>query len=86
MVQRLRLNVPNAGDQGLIPGQGTKFHRQQLRVQILQLKISYATTKTQCSQTKCKKKINSNNIFLIKMAPIIQTCHKVAELNEILKI
>ena len=43
MVQWLRLHAPNAGAPGLIPGQGTRSH-------MLQLKIFYAATKTQCSQ------------------------------------
>ena len=31
VVQWLRLHAPNAGDPGLIPGQGTRFHMPQLR-------------------------------------------------------
>ena len=31
MVQWLRLRAPNAGDQGSIPAQGTRFHILQLR-------------------------------------------------------
>ena len=38
-----RPHTPNAGDLGLIPGQGT-------RSPILQPKIPHASTKTQCSQ------------------------------------
>ena len=43
VVQGLTLHAPNAGAPGLIPGQGTRSH-------MLQLKILYAATKTQCSQ------------------------------------
>ena len=46
VVQWLRLRAPNAGDPGSIPGQGTRFHMPQLRVCMLQLKITQATTKT----------------------------------------
>ena len=45
MVQWLSLCTPSAGDTGLIPGQGTKFHMLQLRVHMLQLKILHAATK-----------------------------------------
>ena len=31
VVQGLRLHTPNAGDRGLIPGQGTRSHTPQLR-------------------------------------------------------
>ena len=40
MVQWLRLQAPNAGGPGLIPGQGTRSHMPQLRGCILQLKPS----------------------------------------------
>ena len=50
MVQRLRLCTPNAGGPGSIPGQGTRSHRLQLRVCMLQLKITHAATKTWHSQ------------------------------------
>ena len=43
VVQWLRLRAPNAGNPGLIPGQGTRVHLQQL-------KILHATIKTNCSQ------------------------------------
>ena len=48
VVQWLRLCATNAGDQGSIPGQGTRSH-------ILQLKIPSAKTKTQCHQIKTKQ-------------------------------
>ena len=32
MVQWLRLGSPDAGDPGLMPGQGTRYHTAQLRV------------------------------------------------------
>ncbi|TEA36535.1 hypothetical protein DBR06_SOUSAS15910004, partial [Sousa chinensis] len=44
-VQWLRLCAPNAGDPGLIPGQGTRSHMPQLRVRILQLRSPHAATK-----------------------------------------
>ena len=52
----LRLYALNAGALGLIPGQGTRSHRPQLRVCILKrrLKISGAATKTAHSQKKKK--------------------------------
>ena len=43
VVQWLKLHSHNAGDLGLIPGQGTRSH-------MPQLKILHATTKTQHSQ------------------------------------
>ena len=43
MVQWLRLKAPKAGGRGPIPGQETRFH-------MLQLKIQNAVTKTWCSQ------------------------------------
>ena len=43
MVEWVRLWAPNAGDLGSIPGQGTRFRMQQL-------KIPNATTKTQHCQ------------------------------------
>ena len=48
VVQWLRLHTPGAGSLGLIPGQGTinRPHLLQLRVQMLQLKILQAATKT----------------------------------------
>ena len=50
VVQWLHLCAPNAGGQGLIPGQGTRPHMPQLRVHMLQLKIPCAATKIQHSQ------------------------------------
>ena len=38
MVRWLRFHIPNAGDPGLIPGQETKSHMLQLKVQLPQLK------------------------------------------------
>ena len=48
MLQWLRPHAPNAGDPGLIPGQGTRFHTLQLRVCRPQLKIPRATAKRPC--------------------------------------
>ena len=45
VVQWLRLCIPNAGNKGLIPRQGTRSHMPQLRVHMLQLKILHATVK-----------------------------------------
>ena len=58
MVQWLRLQAPNAGGLGSIPGQGTRSGMPRLRVHMLQLKIPHAATKTPCSQ------INKLKIFL----------------------
>ena len=44
VVQWLKRCLPNAGDQGLIPGQETRPHMPQLRVCMMQLKILRATT------------------------------------------
>ena len=63
VVHWLRLQAPNAGDLGLIPGLGNRSHIPQFRVCMLQLKILHAakieippaTTKTGCSQVKKKK-------------------------------
>ena len=63
VVQWLRLQAPNSGVLGSIPGQRTRTHMEQLRVHTLQLKILRAmqqqrlkilraTTKTQRSQIK----------------------------------
>ena len=46
VVQGLRLQVPNAGGPGLIPGQGTRSHLLQPRLPMTQLKIPYAVIKT----------------------------------------
>ena len=43
--KKKRLHTPNAGGLGSILGQGTRLHRPQLRVYMLQLKISNATVK-----------------------------------------
>ena len=50
VIQWLRLQAANAGGLGSIPGQGARSHIPQLRVQMPQLKIPCATTKTLCSQ------------------------------------
>ena len=54
-VQRLRLHTPNAGGPGLIPGQGTRCHMPQLKVQMLQLVILSASTRTGHNQKKINK-------------------------------
>ena len=46
VVQWRRLHTLNAGGPGSIPGQGTRSHRLQLRVCMLQLRIMHAATKT----------------------------------------
>ena len=45
VVQWLKLYSSNAGDLGLIPGQGTKCHKPSLRVWMPQLKIPHASMK-----------------------------------------
>ena len=45
VVQWLRLQAPNAGGLGSMPGRGTRSHVLQLRVDRLQLKILHAVTK-----------------------------------------
>ena len=61
VVQWLRLHAPNAEDQGLIPGQGSRSHMPKLRAQMLQLKIPHVAMKTphlatKSQQTQIKKK------------------------------
>ena len=46
VVQWLRLCVPKAGGVGSIPGQGTRFHRPQLRICQLWLKIPHAARRS----------------------------------------
>ena len=63
VVQWLRLHAPNAEDQGLIPGQGSRSHMPKLRAQMLQLKIPHVAMKTphlatKSQQTQIKKKKN----------------------------
>ena len=41
---------PDSGEPGSVSGRGTRSHKPQLGVDRLQLKISCARTKTQCSQ------------------------------------
>ena len=55
VVQWLRLHVPYAKGLGLIPHQGTRSHRLQLRVFLPQLKIPRVATKTWCSQINKNK-------------------------------
>ena len=47
-----RLRAPKAGGPGLIPGQGTRSHKLQLRVHMPQLKITYAATKDSACYNK----------------------------------
>ena len=61
VVQRLRLQSPNAGGPGTIPGQGTRSHMTPVRVHMPQLNISHAATKTQHRQIN--KYINENKNF-----------------------
>ena len=46
VVQGLRLQVPNAGGPGLIPGQGTRSRMLQPRLPMTQPKIPHAAIKT----------------------------------------
>ena len=68
MVQWLRLQAPNAGGRGLIPGQGTTSHMltgmPQRRILMLQLKILHAAMKTQHRQTNelVKRKLWKSNL------------------------
>ena len=50
VVQGLRLRTSNAGGLGSTPDLGTRSHMPQLRVPMLQLQISHATTRTQHSK------------------------------------
>ena len=66
MIQWLRLQAPNAGDLDLIPCQGTRSHKPQLRVQVLQLRLS---------EIKLKKK---ERYFSVVQYPILgHTLHLV---------
>ena len=57
VAQWLRLHAPSAGGLGSIPGRGTRSHKPQLRVWLLQLKIPHAAT------TKINK-YNKNEVLL----------------------
>ena len=72
MVQWLRLCVPNAGGQDSSPGWGARFHMPQLRVQMPQLKILHAATKTWHRQIS--NKINILKILIIKNKTNPLTC------------
>lgn len=61
MVQWLVLHTPNAGGQGSISGQRTRFHTLKLRVHMPQLKMPCATADTQQSQ------INKQNKYFGKI-------------------
>ena len=50
----LRLCSPNAGGPGSIPDQGARSHTAQLRIWVLQPKISRAASKTQCARVCAK--------------------------------
>ena len=52
LVQWLRLHSSYAGCVCLIPGQGTRSRKPQLRIHMLQQKIPYAAVNTWCSQKK----------------------------------
>ena len=52
VVQWLRLRPSNAGDPGLIPGQGTRSHMPQLRVRMWQLKDPACRNYRFCAATK----------------------------------
>ena len=61
VAQWLRLYVPNTEGLSSIPSQGTRSYIPQLRVHMLQLKISHNATKTQNSQiNKCQGDILSD--------------------------
>ena len=45
VIQWLGLRAPDAGSLGLIPGQGTRSHMPQLRVDVLQLRLGIAKFK-----------------------------------------
>ena len=61
IVQWLRLHAPNAGGLDSIPGQGTRFHMQQLKIPYATTKIKDPMLQLRPAQTKKKKKINSLN-------------------------
>ena len=70
MVQCVRLQAPNAGGQGLIPGQGTRTHMLQLR--------------PQCSQISKYFKKNSEGgsrpswfLFIFTVPQIVLVCSQV---------
>ena len=68
MIQWLRLHTPNAEGSGLIHGQGTRSHMQQLRIHMSKLKILLAATKIDnlaCHQRFGAAKINAF-FFLIQ--------------------
>ena len=69
VVQWLRLQAPNAGGSGLIPGQGTGSHMPQVRVHMLQLKISHAATKR--SQIKQYTFFFKRNLYAKKICVVL---------------
>ena len=62
VVQWLRHHAPNAGDVGLIPGQGTRVHTPQLRFLTLQLKTPHGTTRSCELQLRL---VQTNNFFCL---------------------
>ena len=74
MVQCLRFHSPSAGELGLIPGQRTRAH-------ILQLKIQCATKKTQCGQINklflIFKKSSNSNVYMYTLLLYIIKCFYV---------
>ena len=71
MVQWLRLCAPNAGSPDSTSGQGTRAHIRQLRVHMLQLKSSQATTKIEdsvCFKWDLVQSNKKNLINKIKVA------------------
>ena len=71
MVQWLRLCAPNAGSPDSTSGQGTRAHIWQLRVHMLQLKSSHATTKIEdsvCCKWDLVQSNKKNLINKIKVA------------------
>ena len=55
VVQWLRLHTPNAGGLGLIPGQGTRSHVQQLKILQAATKILHTATKIPHATTQPNK-------------------------------
>ena len=60
VVQWLRLHAPSAGGLGSTPGQETRPHIPQLRVYMLQVKISHTANKTRHSQINKYFFLNAN--------------------------
>ena len=64
-IKQLKLQAPSAVGPGSIPGQGTRAHMLQLKIQHSATKIPNAVIKIECSKKK-KKRLKSHHVYPIK--------------------